>query len=66
MLESVRKLTFYRTAIILNTPYSFKCTICLHSTLFVCTTLIISVLRSVDNFVFYLYLFARRLHLSAH
>ena len=45
--------------------YSFKCTICLHSTLFVCTALIISVLRSVDNFVFYLHLFARRLHLSA-
>ena len=46
--------------------YSFKYTICPHSTLFVCTALIISVLRSVDNFVFYLHLFARRLHLSAH
>ena len=66
MLESVHMFTFYWTATILNTYYSFKCTICLHSTLFVCTALIISVLRSVDNFVFYLHLFARRLHLSAH
>ena len=42
--------------------YSFKCTICLHSTPSVCTALIINVLRSVDNFVFYLHC----LHLSAH
>lgn len=48
--------SFTRTAII------FNCTICLHSTLFVCTVLIINLLRSVDNFVFYLH---GCLHLSA-
>ena len=41
--------SFTRTAIF------FNCTICLHSTLFVCTALIINLLRSVDNFVFYLH-----------
>ena len=52
--------SFTRTAIF------FNCTICLHSTLFVCTALIINVLQSVDNLISYLHLFARRLHLSAH
>ncbi len=54
--------SFTRTAIF------FNCTICLHSTLFVCTALIISLLRSVDNFVFYLHsstLVYTRLHSSA-
>ena len=57
---------FTRTAIF------FNCTICLHSTLFVCTALIINLLRSVDNFVFYLHgclhlstLVCIRLHSSA-
>ena len=40
---------FTRTAIF------FNCTICLHSTQFVCTALVINLLRSVDNFVFYLH-----------
>ena len=54
--------SFTRTAIF------FNCAICLHSTLFVCTALIINLLRSVDNSVFYLHLPAlicTRLHLSA-
>ena len=57
---------FTRTAIF------FNCTICLHSTLFVCIALIVNLLRSVDNFVFYLHcrlhlpaLTCTRLHLSA-
>ena len=57
---------FTRTAIF------FNCTICLHSTLFICTALIINLLRSVDNFVFYLHgclhlstLVCIRLHSSA-
>ena len=45
---------FTRTAIF------FNCTISLHSTQFVCTALVINLLRSVDNFVFYLHC---RLHL---
>gem|GEM_PF-4888820 len=48
--------SFTRTAIF------FNCTICLHSTQFVCTALVINLLRSVDNFVFYLHC---RLHLPA-
>ena len=58
--------SFTRTAIF------FNCTICLHSTQFVCTALIINLLRSVDNFVFYLHcclhlstLTCTSLHLSA-
>ena len=51
--------SFSRTAIF------FNCTICLHSTLFVCTTLIINTLRSVDNPVFCMHAVCTCLHLSA-
>ena len=49
----------------LHTRRMLLSVICLHSALFVCTALIISVLRSVDNLAFCLHAVYTRLHSSA-